>query len=95
MYASAIGRDSSRISREKKLRYIENSTDFKQTVRERAEDGKKAIRKLKGDEPDTEIEVIRIEREKRYEQQVKKEMEEEARAEAEKRKREELENQLK
>lgn len=53
MYASA--REASRISKEKKLRYIENSTDFKQAVIEKMEDGKKAMRKLKGNEVDTEI----------------------------------------
>lgn len=53
VYASA--REASRISKEKKLRYIENSTDFKQAVIEKMEDGKKAMRKLKGNEVDTEI----------------------------------------
>ena len=70
------------------MRYIENSTDFKQEVRGKVEDEKKAMSKLKGNDPDESIEVIRIEREKRYEESVAREKEAEARAEAEKRKRE-------
>ena len=77
------------------MRYIENSTDFKQAVRGKVEDEKKAMSKLKGNDPDESIEVIRIEREKRYEESVAREKEAAARAEAEKRKREEMENQLK
>lgn len=77
------------------MRYIENSTDFKQEVRGKVEDEKKAMSKLKGNDPDESIEVIRIEREKRYEESVAREKEAEVRADAEKRKREEMENQLK
>ena len=77
------------------MRYIENSTDFKQAVRGKVEDEKKAMSKLKGNDPDESIEVIRIEREKRYEESVAREKEAEVRADAEKRKREEMENQLK
>lgn len=61
-------REGSRIAKEKKLRYIENSADFKQVVRGKVEDEKKALKKLKGNEADESIEVIRIEREKRYEE---------------------------
>jgi hypothetical protein len=87
VYAKGIGREASRIGKEKKMRYIENSADFKQAVKGKVEDEKKAMRKLKGDEVDEDIEVIRVEREKRYEEGSAKENEEHARAEAEKRKR--------
>lgn len=87
VYAKGGGREASRIAKEKKLRYIENSADFKQAVKGKVEDEKKAMRKLKGNEVDEDLEVIRVEREKRYEEGMAKEKEEQARAEAEKRKR--------